>query len=136
MLVLITVSMVTDVARAKLINTRDPLLTVFLLRLIRSLNFLQTVQFKRLTHRFTPAVSVSQPSHVIVMYLQSKSHHHFLYVEYITVRFLDCAASSAVLLVVTLFILPVPQQLATDAAKKKTPGQIADHVEYCMVILI
>ena len=99
----------------------------------RSLYFLQMVQFKRLTHRFPPAISVSQPSHVTVLHSRSKSCLHFSYVEYVTFRFLDSRPSSVVLLVAALFILP--EELA-KVDSEKTLGQMADHVVNCTVILI
>ena len=50
--------------------------------------------------------------------------------EYVTFRFLGSRASSVVLLVAALFILP--EQLS----KVDSLGQMADHVVNCTVILI
>ena len=81
-----------------------------------------------LTHRFPLAISVvSQPSQVTVLHSWSKSRLHFSYVEYITFRFLGSRASSVVLLVAALFILP--EQLAK--VDSETLRQMADHVVNC-----
>ena len=53
--------------------------------------------------------------------------------EYVTFRFLGSRASSVVLLVAALFILP--EKLA-KVDSEKTLGQMADHAVNCTVILI